>query len=151
MARMHSRKRGKAGSKRPMRKTTPSWVRYNAKEAEMLIIKLAKEGKSSSMIGLILKDTYGIPSVKELMGKKVTKILEEKKLLSKLPEDLLALIKKSVKLKKHIEANHHDEFSKRGIILTESKIKRLVKYYKTTGKLAEDWKYQPDRVRMYLE
>ena len=151
MARMHSRKRGKAGSKRPVRSSVPSWVRYNAKEAEMLIIKLAKEGKSPSRIGLILKDTYGVPNVKELIGKKVTKILEEKNLLSKLPEDLLALIKKSVGLKKHMEANHHDKFSKRGMQLTESKIKRLVKYYKRTGKLAESWKYQPDRMRMYLE
>ena len=151
MARMHSRKRGKAGSKRPIRKSTPSWVRYNPKEAEMLITKLAKEGKTSSQIGLILRDTYGIPNVKELMKKKITKILEEKKLLSKLPEDILALIKKSAKLRKHMEANHHDKFAIRGLTLTESKIKRLIKYYKRIGKLTEDWKYQPDRVRMYLE
>ena len=151
MARMHSRKKGKAGSKRPVKKTVPSWVRYKPKEAEMLIVKLAKEGKSSSQIGLILRDRYGVPYIKGLIGKKVTKILEEKKLLSKLPEDLLALIKKSARLRKHIEGNHKDESSIRGLTLTESKIKRLVKYYKRTGKLAEDWKYQPDRIRMYIE
>jgi len=151
MARMHSRKKGKAGSKRPVNRKTPSWITYKAKEVEMLIVKLAKEGNSPSKIGLILRDTYGIPDIKGIAGKKITKILEEKKLLSKLPEDLLALIKKSVKLRTHIEANHKDEFSKRGLTLTESKIKRLVKYYKRIDKLTEDWKYQPDRVRMYLE
>ena len=43
MARMHSRKRGKAGSKKPMKKVLPLWVRYKAKELELLIVKLAKE------------------------------------------------------------------------------------------------------------
>lgn len=151
MARMHSRKKGKAGSKRPVKKKTPSWVIHGAKEVEMLIVKLAKAEKTPSQIGLILRDSYGVPDVKGVVGKKITKVLEAKKLLSKLPEDLMALIKKSIKLRKHIEANHKDESSKRGLILTESKIKRLVKYYKKTGKIAEDWKYQPDRVRMYLE
>jgi small subunit ribosomal protein S15 len=151
MARMHSRKKGKAGSKRPVDKKIASWVRYKDKEVEMLITKLAKEGNSPSQIGLVLRDTYGIPYVKGLAGKTITKILGEKKLLSKLPEDLLALIKKSIKLRKHIESNHKDESSRRGLLLTESKIKRLIKYYKRTGKLAEDWKYHPDRVRMYLE
>lgn len=151
MARMHSRKKGKAGSKRPVRKSAPSWVRYSNKEGEMLITKLAKEGKSPSEIGMILRDTYGIPNIRETMGKKLTKVLEEKKLLSKLPEDLLGLIKKSVRLRKHLESNRQDQFSKRGLLLTESKIKRLVKYYKRTERLPEDWKYQPERVRMYLE
>jgi len=151
MARMHSRDRGKAGSTRPIRKKSPSWVRYNPKETEMLIIKLAKDGNTPSKIGLILRDTYGVPDIKLLVGKRVTAILEEKKLLSKLPEDVMALIKKSIGLRKHFENNHKDVYAKRGITLTDSKIKRLVKYYKRTGKLAEDWKYQPDRIRMYLE
>ena len=148
---MQSRDRGKAGSTRPVRKGKPLWVRYNPKETEMLIIKLAKDGNTPSKIGLILRDTYGVPDIKELVGKRVTQILEEKKLLSKLPEDVMALIKKSIGLRKHFENNHKDVFAKRGITLTDSKIKRLVKYYKRTGKLAEDWKYQPDRIRMYLE
>ena len=151
MARMYSGRKGKAGSKKPARKKIPSWVRYNANEIEMLITKLAKEGKSPSQIGLILRDRYGIPNIKEIVGKKVTKLLEEKKLRSKLPEDLLALIKKSIALRKHIETNHNDESSRRGLILTESKIKRLAKYYKRIGRLEEDWKFQPERVRMYLE
>jgi len=151
MARMHSRRKGKAGSKRPARKGTPSWVRYKSKEIEMLIGKLAKQGKTPSQIGLILRDKYGIPDINEIMGKKITKILEEKELMSKLPEDLLALIKKSIKLRRHLEENNKDESAKRGVILTESKIKRLIKYYKKTGKIEEDWKFHPERVRMYIE
>jgi len=151
MARMHSRKKGKAGSKRPVKRKAPSWSIHGAKEVEALITKLAKAEKTPSQIGLILRDQYGVPDVKGIVGKRITKVLEEKKLLSKLPEDLMALIKKSIKLRKHVENNHKDETVKRGLTLTESKIKRLIKYYKQTGKLAEDWKYQPDRIRMYLE
>ena len=151
MARMYSRKKGKAGPTRPLRKKLPTWLRYKPKELELLIVKLAKEGKTPSEIGIILRDSYGIPLTYKITGKKITKILEEKKLIGKLPEDLMALIKKSIAVRKHLEINHKDETAKRGLGLTESKIKRLVKYYKRTGKLAEDWKYQPERIRLYIE
>lgn len=151
MAKMHSRARGKSGAKKPIKKKQASWMRYKPKEAELLITKLAKEGNTPSRIGLILRDTYGIPDAKILLGKKITKILEEKKLIGKIPEDLMALIKKAVKLRKHLEANHHDSSSKRGLQLTESKVKRLARYYKRTGKLSEDWKYQPEKIKLYVE
>ena len=151
MARMHSRKKGKSGSKKPIKKVEKPWVRYKPKEIELLIVKLAKEGKTSSQIGTYLRDAYGIPDVKTITKKKITKILEEKKLLQKIPEDLMALIKKNIAIRKHLETNKKDETANRGLILTESKIRRLVKYYKKTGKLAEDWKFQPERIKLYLE
>lgn len=151
MARMYSRKKGKAGSKKPTRKSSPSWIRYGAKEIEMLIVKLAKEGNAPSKIGLILRDSYGIPLSKQVTGKKITKLLEEKNLLPKLPEDLLALIKRSIAIRKHLEKNHKDTTAARGLTLTENKIKALVKYYKKTKKLPVDWKYEPKKIRLYLE
>jgi len=129
MARMHSRKRGKAGSKKPMKKVLPIWVRYKSKELELLIIKLAKEGKTPSQIGIVLRDIYGIPDEKLVTKKNITKILEEKKILPELPEDLTALIKKAISIKKHMEINKKDEKARFGLLLTESKIKRLTKYY----------------------
>ena len=63
-----------------------SWVRYKPKEAELLIVKFAKEEKTASEIGLILRDTYGIPSVKKLCGKQVSTILAEKKLAKTVPD-----------------------------------------------------------------
>lgn len=151
MSRRYSGKKGKSGSKRPLKKTHPSWIRYKPKEVEMLIIKMAKEGKSPSQIGLILRDTYGIPLVKNIINKRITKVLEENNIISKIPEDVTALIKRSMFVKKHIETNKNDEVAKRGVTLIESKIKRLVKFYKMTGRMPEDWKYEPDKVRMYLE
>lgn len=148
---MYSRKKGKAGSTRPSKKKLPSWVRYKPKEVELLIVKLAKDGKTPSQVGMVLRDIYGIPLTSKITGKRISKILEEKKLLGKLPEDIMALIKKSIAVRKHIEINHKDESAQRGLDLTESKIKRLVKYYKRIGKLTEDWKYQPERIRLYIE
>lgn len=151
MARMHSRKKGKAGSKKPLTKKKPSWERYKEKEIELLIAKLAKEGKTTSQIGMHLRDTYGIPQVKTLSGKSITAILKEKKLTPQLPEDLMSLIKKNIIEKKHIETNKHDQTAKRGLNLTESKIKRLVKYYKRSGRLEESWQYDPEKIRLLIE
>lgn len=151
MARMYSRKKGKAGSHRPSAATAPSWVRYKDREVEMLITKLAKEGNSPSKIGIILRDTYGIPSVKPIIKKSITMLLDEKKLSSEIPEDLLSLIKRVVALNKHKDANHRDQTVKRGLIITESKIRKLIKYYKRSGKLPSEWKYDPKRAGMFTE
>ena len=129
----------------------PTWVRYKDKEIELLVGKLAKDGNSSSEIGIILRDSYGIPDVKMLTGKNITDILKEKKLLPELPEDLLSLIRRAIAIRKHLEGNKQDMFAKRGLQRTESKIKRLVKYYKNVKKLPLDWKYDFESVKIYAE
>ncbi|MBW2980318.1 30S ribosomal protein S15 [Candidatus Woesearchaeota archaeon] len=151
MARMYSRRKGKAKSKKPLQTTTPTWTRYKGKEIELLIVRLAKEGKTPSQIGISLRDTYGVPNVKLLTKKDITQILKEKKILPAMPEDLQSLIRRAVKIHKHLEANTRDSTAKRGLLLTSSKINRLVKYYKRTGKLSSEWKYDPSRARMLLE
>jgi len=150
MARMHSRDKGKAGSKRPARKTIPSWLRYKAKEVELLITKLAKEGRTPSRIGLVLRDTYGIFDIKLVTKKKITDILKQNKLLPELPEDLATLMKRSIALKKHLEKNHHDMTAKRGLQLTESKINRLVRYYRKIKKLPADYKYESEKAGLLV-
>ncbi|MEM5829999.1 MAG: 30S ribosomal protein S15 [Candidatus Aenigmatarchaeota archaeon] len=126
-------------------------LRYSKKEVENLVVKLAKEGYMPSMIGLILRDSYGIPSVKEITGKSITKILEENGIKYEIPEDLLNLLKRAVKLRKHLEIHRKDEHSRRGLILIESKIKRLEKYYKRVGKLPVDWKYDPEEAKILVQ
>ena len=151
MARMHSRKKGKHGSKKPAKKTAPSWIRYKGKEVELLVSKLAKDGKASSQIGTLLRDTYGIPSVHAVCGKSVGEILKEKKLVPEMPEDVTALFKKYASIVKHLDTNKKDETAKRGLLLTESKINRLVKYYKKTGRIPESWKFESDRMGFFAE
>lgn len=150
MARMHSGKKGKSGSTRPV-KRVPSWAPFKGQEVEKLVIKYAKAGKSSSEIGMILRDSYGINSIKALTDKKVMEILQEKQLVKSLPEDLLAIIRKLITIKQHLEKNKHDETANRGVILANSKIRRLIKYYKNSQKLPEDFQLDMDRLKIYLE
>ena len=124
---------------------------YKEKEIEKLIIKLAKSGNNPSEIGTILRDTYGIHSVKAVAKKKISAILKENNLLKEIPEDLMALIKKFIAVKKHLEKNKQDKTAKRGLQLTDSKIRRLVKYYKKSGRLPKDWKFEAEKVKMYVE
>ena len=150
MARMHSRDKGKAGSTKPIKKI-PSWMRYKAKEIEKLIIKFTKAGHTPSEVGMILRDTYGIHSVKAVAEKSITAILKENKLLKELPEDLMALILKFADVQKHLEKNKQDKTAKRGLQLAFSKIRRLAKYYQKSGRLPADWKFEADKVKMYVE
>jgi small subunit ribosomal protein S15 len=86
-----------------------------------------------------------------LTKKSISDILEKKALLPKLPENLTNLLKKVVVLQKHLEINKKDNTAKRGLNLIESKIRRLIKYYKKNGKLPENWNYDPKRVSLLLE
>lgn len=147
---MHSRKKGKSGSTRPSRLEKPSWLTISAEEVEELVIKFAKKGNSKSMIGTILRDSYGIPLVKIVTGKKINQILEEAKIKEDLPEDLRNLAKKAIDLRKHVEANNKDLDSRKGLQRTESKIYRLIKYYKKKGVLPPDFKYIPEEIETLL-
>lgn len=151
MARMHSRAGGKSKSKRPLKVHKPSWLTYKPKEIELLVIKLHKDNKTPSQIGLYLRDAYGIPDVKLLVGKSITRILEDKKLLAKVPEDLTALIRKSILIGKHLDKNKQDMPAKRGLQLTQSKINRLTKYYKEIGRLPREWKFNPKQAALFIE
>lgn len=151
MARMHSRKQGTSGSKKPLTEKQAVWVTKKPKELELVIAKLAKEGNTASKIGIILRDSYGIPDVKAVVGKSITSVLREKKLEKELPEDLLALIKKTIAIRTHLQENKKDTVAKRGMQITESKIRRLIKYYKKTERLAEDWKFNPEQAKMFIE
>ena len=151
MARMHSRKHGKSASKAPLKSNKTIWERYTEAEVSIIIEKLAKQGKTSSEIGIALRDTYGIPDIKLITKKSITKILKEKELYSKLPEDIIALIKKSITIMNHLEKNKHDQPSVRGLTLTESKIKRLTKYYKKKGDLPQDWRFSKANAKLLIE
>ncbi len=151
MARMHSRKKGKSASKKPLTVRKVMWQRYDKNEIVQLIVKLAKSQKTPSQIGIILRDSYGIPSVAQLTEKSITQILAEEKLLPKLPEDLLSLIKKYVKITRHTGVNKKDQPSKRGLQLTESKIKRLAKYYKRVEKIPQNWRFSREQASLFIE
>lgn len=152
MARMHTRRKGQSGSKRPSTLRIPEWLdeEKNAEWVEDKIIELAKAGNSPSMIGVILRDQYGIPLVKVITGKKITEILEKHDLTHDVPEDLRNLIAKAASIHRHLEDNKRDNVAKRNLQLTESKIHRLTKYYKKKRVLPSDWKYSPEKAAVLL-
>ncbi|MCG3216106.1 MAG: 30S ribosomal protein S15 [Candidatus Heimdallarchaeota archaeon] len=150
MARMHARTKGKASSTRPYRSKPPEWLSQDKKFIVKKIEELRRQGQSSAMIGIILRDQYGITGVREVLGKKMKDIVNELNLNPKYPEDLVNLVSKAYNLRRHLEDNRKDLHSKRGLQLIESKIRRLVKFYKKQGVFPTDWKYDPKTAGLLL-
>ncbi|MFH0956226.1 MAG: 30S ribosomal protein S15 [Candidatus Aenigmatarchaeota archaeon] len=147
MARMYSRKKGKSGSHKPINKEA-KWVTHKPQEIVDIVGRLAKDGKSSAEIGTELRDQYGIPSVRAVAGRKIMSMMKEKGFAPELPEEMINLLRNAVKLRAHLETNKHDRYSKRGLELTESKIRRLAMYYKGENILPKDWKYDPEKAKL---
>ena len=150
MARMYARRRGTAGSVRPYRKEAPEWSNTDAAEIEKIVVELRKDGMSSSQIGLALRDRYGVPDVKLATGKRVNEILREKGLESEIPEDLRNLMQKALGLRKHLAENRKDVHNARQLQITESKVRRLGRYYVKSGRMPEGWTYKPETAEILL-
>ena len=147
MARMHTRRRGSSGSDRPVADEPPEWSDVDAEDVEERVVDLAQQGHDPSVIGLKLRDEgvkgTPVPDVKLATGKKVTEILEENDVAPDLPEDLRNLMERAVRLREHMEENQQDAQNKRALQNTESKIRRLVHYYRG-DELDEDFTYSYD-------
>ncbi len=116
----------------------------SAKEVEELILELGRIGTPSNLIGQTLRDEHNIQNVKELTGKRITKILRDSNAAPKLPADVEALIKSAIAIKKHLAKHKQDVEARYGLNLTESKIRRLAKYYRRAKILPPDWKYESE-------
>ena len=148
---MHTKDKGKSGSTSPASDEPPTWIDQSEKEIREKIIELREEGKNPSDIGRILRDEYGVPDVKAVTGEKITQILEKEGKESEYPEDLMNLMEKAVKVRKHLEKHNKDKKNKRNLKLIESKIRRLTKYYKKQGELEDNWYYDPEKAKLLVE
>ena len=81
MARMYARKKGKSGSTKPMKRDAP-WVKLKQAEVEEIIVRLAKQGKQSAEIGIILRAQYGIPSTRDGFNERIARIMKKHKVFS---------------------------------------------------------------------
>ena len=151
MARMHTRRKGKSSSLKPDIKKSPEWVSYKPGEVEKLVTKLGSKGVQSSNIGRELRDVYGVPDVKVITGKNISRLLKDSKNYGEIPEDLFNLLQRAVKVKKHLESNKKDLHSDHGFRMLESKIKRLVKYYKSRNVLDKAWAYNIETAKILIE
>jgi len=106
------------------------------------ICKLAKKGYTPSQIGVALRDQHGVAQVGAVTNSKVLRILKGSGLAPEIPEDLYYLIKKAVSMRKHLDGFRKDRDGKFRLILVESRIHRLARYYKRAKKLPPTWKYE---------
>lgn len=151
MGRMHTRKKGKSGSKKPSSHKAPRWLSVKESEVENLIAELAKKGEPPSKIGMILRDNHGIPDVKIITKKTMVQILKKHSLSPHIPEDLKALLTKALATRRHLEENKKDDVAKRNIVRIESKIRRLSNYYLSKQKLPDNWSYNRKQIEMLIK
>ena len=141
MGRMYSSGKGISRRCLPYRKTAPSWVTVSSNDLVDTIVKLAKKGNTPSQIGVTLRDSVGIPQVKSVTGSKILRILKKNGLAPQVPEDLYHLIKKAISIRKHLEKFRKDKDAKFRLILVESRIHRLARYYRNVKSLPATWRY----------
>ena len=142
MGRLPTHQHGKSHSIRPIDPKKPDWVKQSNEEIEGLIIKYAKEGMTTSQIGMKLRDQHAIPLVKPIINKGIKEVLIENKLNQEIPEDLNNIVMKAVNLQKHLKENRSDNRNTRALELVEAKVHRLSTHYKKTGEIDQKWKYK---------
>ena len=151
---MHTRRRGSSDSDKPVADEPPEWSDVDEDAIEDRVVELAEQDHTPSEIGLKLRDEgvkgTPVPDVKLATGKKVTEILEENDADGDLPEDLRNLMERAVRLREHMDANPQDAQNKRALQNTQSKVRRLVDYYRG-DELAEDFTYSYDTAKELLE
>ena len=132
----------------------PEWSDVDAEDIEDRVVELAEQGHSPSEIGLKLRDEgvtgTPVPDVKLATGKKVTEILDEHDADPDLPEDLRNLMERAVRLREHMDENPQDAQNKRALQNTQSKVRRLVDYYRG-DELAADFSYSYETAKELLD
>src|SRR3972149_2730961 len=136
MARMHARRKGRSGSRRPLGAKNPDWVPLEPDEVEETIMRLAT-------------------------GKSIVQVLRAQGVKMEVPEDLGDLMRRAVSLQSHLKLNPRDTSNRRGLQLLESRvrrlppdhpdrrglqllesrIRRLARYYQDRGVLPASWDY----------
>ncbi len=141
VSRIHSGHKGRSGSHRPFPAVKPAWVTMEAAEVTEEAVKLAKTGLTGAQIGITLRDTSGIPSVRAVTGHRMRALLEQSGIKPDLPEDMQALLKRVVHLQRHLKTHPKDLSNRRGLNLMEARIRRLARYYRQRKMLPDNWSY----------
>ncbi|GAA0658371.1 30S ribosomal protein S15 [Salarchaeum japonicum] len=132
----------------------PEWSDVDEDAIEERVVELAEQGFDPSQIGLKLRDEgvqgTPVPDVSLATGKSVTEILDENDARADIPEDLRNLMEKAIRLREHVDENGQDHQNRRALQNTESKIRRLVDYYRG-DELDEDFTYSYDAAVDLLE
>ncbi len=151
MARLHSRKKGKSGTKHPKGGPVPAWVSADKAELQETIVRMAKEGVPAARIGLYFRDQRGIANLRGVLGMSLLAFLRKEKAAPEYPEDLFALMRKAAGIRTHLGSSGKDVHNKVKLGHVESKINRLVKYYSSKGRLPKGWRYDQAQAAMLVK
>lgn len=151
MAKLHSKKKGKSGTKRPKAKLSTKTVDVPRGEVEEMILKNIKEGMTFAKIGLLLRDKYAIPSAKAALGVSLKEFVKKQGALPEYPNDLIDLIRKAMRVRNHLKTSKKDVHNKVKLLHIESKIHRLVKYYTNKKILPAEWRYNPEKAALLVK
>jgi small subunit ribosomal protein S15 len=151
VSRIHSGRKGRSGSDRPYPLAKPSWSTPESTELVEQAVGLAKGGRSAAEVGTMLRDAYGIPSVRATTGQRLVPLLASHGIKPEHPEDLAALLKRVVKLQRHLAAHPKDHANRRGLSLMEARIRRLARYYRKRRILPEGWRYSAAEAVLQVE
>ena len=105
MARMHSGGKGRSGSSKPSVSEAPAWSATDKKEVEDLIVSLAQEGHSTSVIGTLLRDQHAVPDARLVMGERISQTLARNGISPRYPEDMMNLMRRALGLIDHLAGN----------------------------------------------
>ena len=148
MGRMHASGRGKSGSNRPFVDAAPEWSNTDKSAIEETIPDLSRKGHTAAEIGLILRDQHAVPNVRLVLGERVGQVLARNEISPEIPEDLMNLMRKALRMLDHLNTNRKDIHNRRQLELVESRIRRLARYLKGTGALDSEWTYKRDQLRL---
>lgn len=137
---MHSRGKGKSSTVKPFTTTIPTYMVEPVPEIKKIIVNLANRGNGATAIGAILRDQYGIGNVKDVIGTNLLDFMRKNNCAPAVPEDLTALVDKANHVRKHLSVFKKDNGAKYRLILINSRVHRLVRYYKEKKILPGNWK-----------
>ena len=110
-------------SKRPVSKRVPIVCKYSPEEVETFVLEMAKVKTPPNKIGVILRDQYGIPHVKSIVGKSIKQIIFNEVIEIPVPDDLNNLLQKATTLRQHLNMNKADAVNKRALGFIMSRIR----------------------------
>lgn len=140
MARMHSSGKGQSMSMKPLTSTVPTFLVKPIPDIKKDVIQHANKGMVPSHIGNMLRDHYGVGNAKDILSCSILKFCKDNNCAPIIPEDLANLIERSNTIRAHLSMHKKDNDAKYRLNLINSRLHRLVRYYKTKNVLPGDYK-----------
>lgn len=135
---MYSNGHGKSKSSKPFSTAPPTHITQD--QVTEIIIDLSKKGKTGAEIGKILRDVHGVGHITNIADCTMLEFLKKNNIAPQIPDDVRAIEKKCLSIYNHIKKEWNDKTARYRLKHKESRLHRLVRYYKTKGVLLPSFK-----------